>query len=125
LTLISTPLAKTVIGHAITVHRTLGPGLLESVYSRCFAHELQAHGVQVRRQVPLPLTYRDLRIERAYRADLIVADELLIELKTVERLLPLHHTQVLTYLRLSGMKQALLINFNVSRLVDGLRSFLA
>jgi GxxExxY protein len=75
--------------------------------------------------VPLPLTYRDLRIERAYRADLIVADELLIELKTVERLLPLHHTQVLTYLRLSGMKQALLINFNVSRLVDGLRSFLA
>ena len=73
------------IGHAITVHRTLGPGLLESVYARCFAHEL----------------------------------------KTVERLLPLHQTQVLTYLRLSGMKQALLINFNVPRLVDGLRSFLA
>jgi GxxExxY protein len=86
---------------------------------------LEVHGVQVRRQVPLPLTYRNLKIERAYRADLIVADELLIELKTVERLLPLHHTQVLTYLKLSGMKQALLINFNVSRLVDGLRSFLA
>jgi GxxExxY protein len=125
LTLISTPLAKAVIGHAITVHRTLGPGLLESVYARCFAHELAIDGLHVRRQVPLPLTYRDLRIERAYRADLIVADELLIELKTVERLLPLHHTQVLTYLRLSGMKQALLINFNVPRLVDGLRSFLA
>jgi GxxExxY protein len=72
----------------------------------------------------LPLTYQDLRIECAYRADLIVADELLIELKTVERLLPLHHTQVLTYLKLSGMKQGLLINFNVPRLVDGLRSFL-
>jgi GxxExxY protein len=125
LPLISTPLATAVIGHAITVHRTLGPGLLESVYARCFAHELKSHGLGVQRQVPLPLTYQDLRIECAYRADLIVAEELLIELKTVERLLPLHHTQVLTYLRLSGMKQALLINFNVPRLVDGLRSFLA
>lgn len=78
----------------------------------------------MRRQVPLPLTYQDLSIGCAYRADLIVNDELLIELKSIERLLPLHYTQVLTYLRLSGVRQALLINFNVQRLVDGMKSFL-
>ena len=78
----------------------------------------------MRKQVPLPLTYQDLSIGCAYRADLIVNDELLIELKSIDRLLPVHYNQVLTYLKLSGVQQALLINFNVPRLVDGMKSFL-
>jgi GxxExxY protein len=125
LPLVSSPLVETVIGHAISVHRLLGPGLFESVYEQCFEHELDVHGIRFRRQVPLSLTYRTLRIDCAYRVDLIVEDELLVELKSIERLLPLHHTQALTYLKLSGCRQALLINFNVRRLADGVKSFLA
>jgi GxxExxY protein len=124
-TLISSPLVQAVIGHAITVHRALGPGLFESVYHRCFVHELGLHGVRFRQQVPLPLTYQSLSIRCAYRADLMIEDELLVELKSIERLLPVHYTQALTYLRLSGARQALLINFNVPRLADGIKSFLA
>jgi GxxExxY protein len=124
LVLVSNPLVQTVIGHAITVHRALGPGLFESVYARCFAYELGAHGVRFRQQVPLALMYQDLKVSCAYRADLIIEDELLVELKAIDRLLPVHNSQVLTYLRLSGAKQGLLINFNVPRLVDGVRSFL-
>ena len=123
--LVSSPLVETVIGHAINVHRVLGPGLFESAYEQCFEYELDLHGVRFRRQVPLSLTYRTLRIDCAYRVDLIVEDELLVELKSIERLLPLHHTQALTYLKLSGCRQALLINFNVQRLADGVKSFLA
>lgn len=125
LPLISSSLVEAVIGHAISVHRLLGPGLFESVYEQCVEHELDLHGIRFRRQVPLSLTYRTLRIDCAYRVDLIVEDELLIELKSIERLLPVHHAQALTYLKLSGCRQALLINFNVQRLADGIKSFLA
>ena len=125
LTLVSSPLVRAVIGHAITVHRALGPGLLESAYERCLAHELEAHGIDFRRQVPVSLTYQSLKIDCAYRVDFIVESELLVELKSIDRVLPLHGTQVLTYLKLSGLRQALLINFNVQRLADGVRSFLA
>lgn len=125
MTLVSSPLVQAVIGYAITVHRALGPGLFESVYQRCFVHELESHGVRFRQQVPLPLTYQSLSIRCAYRADLIIEDELLVELKSIERLLPVHYAQALTYLRLSGARQALLINFNVQRLADGVKSFLA
>lgn len=123
--LVSSSLVKTVIGHAINVHRVLGPGLFESVYEQCFEHELDLHGIRFRRQVALSLTYKTLRIDCAYRVDLIVEDELLVELKSIERLLPIHHAQVLSYLKLSGCRQALLINFNVQRLAVGIKSFLA
>ncbi|HEX7778691.1 MAG TPA: GxxExxY protein, partial [Vicinamibacterales bacterium] len=87
-------------------------------------HELETQGVRLRRQVPLALMYRNLKVSCAYRVDLIIEEELLVELKAIDRLLPVHNSQVLTYLRLSGMRQGLLINFNAPRLVDGLRSFL-
>jgi GxxExxY protein len=125
LVLVSNPLVEAVIGHAISVHRALGPGLLESVYEDCLVHELDLHGVRFLRQVPLPLTYQTLRIDCAYRADLIIADELLVELKSIDRLAPIHSAQLLTYLKLSGVRQALLINFNVQQLRDGIKSFLA
>jgi len=123
--LVTSPLVQTVIGHAISVHRALGPGLFEHAYAHCFEQELACHGLQFRRQVPLPLTYGGLRLDCVYRVDLIVEDELIIELKSIERVLPIHHAQVLTYLKLSGVRQALLINFNVRRLTDGIKSFLS
>ena len=118
-------LTERVIGCAIEVHRTLGPGLLESTYQPCFAHELSLNGLHAVWQVPLPIDYKGMRVACGYRIDCIVENELLLELKTVERLLPIHDAQVLTYLKLTKVKQALLINFNVQRLVDGLRSFVA
>ena len=118
------PLAHTVIGCAIAVHRALGPGLLESAYGRCVRHELTRRGVRFRPEVPLPLIYDGVTLDCAYRVDLIVEDELMVELKSVDRLLPIHQTQVLTYLKLADLHHGLLINFNVSRLVDGVRSVL-
>ena len=115
---------RTVIGCAIEVHRHLGAGLLESTYSPCLAYELTQQRLRFRVQVPVPVTYKGIDINCSYRADFIVEDTLLIELKSVERLLPIHDAQVLTYLKLTGAQQALLMNFNVPRLVDGLRSFL-
>jgi GxxExxY protein len=123
--LVSSPLVESVIGHAINVHRALGPGLFELVYEQCLEYELDRHGVRFRRQVPLALKYETLRIDCAYRVDLIIEDELLVELKSVDRLAPIHYAQLLTYLKLSGVRQALLINFNVQRLTDGIKSFLA
>lgn len=125
LTFVSNPLVEAVIGHAISVHRALGPGLFESVYEDCLEFELDSHGIRCRRQVPVALTYQTLRIDCAYRADLIVEDELLLELKSIDRLAPIHSAQLLTYLKLSGLRQALLINFNVQQLRDGIKSFLA
>lgn len=124
MSLITTPTATAVIGCAIRVHSALGPGLFESVYEDCLAHELSKAGLAVRRQVALPLTYDGRVFPRAFIADLIVADAVLVELKCVERLLPIHSAQVLTYLRLSGLEKGLLINFNVVKLKDGLKSFL-
>ena len=107
------------------MHRALGPGLFELVYEQCLEYELDRHGVRFRRQVPLALKYETLRIDCAYRVDLIIEDELLVELKSVDRLAPIHYAQLLTYLKLSGVRQALLINFNVQRLTDGIKRFLA
>ena len=123
--IVCSPLVEAVIGHAICVHRALGPGLFESVYEQCLEYELARHGVRFRRQVPLALEYETLRIDSAYRVDLIIEDELLVELKSIDRLAPIHYAQVLTYLKLSGLRQALLINFNVHKLTDGIKSFLA
>lgn len=106
------------------VHSAIGPGVFESVYEECVAHELRKAGLSFRRQVTLPLTYDGVVLPRAFSADVIVENAVLVELKTVEKLLPIHGAQLLTYLRLSGMEKGLLINFNTIRLKDGIRSVL-
>jgi GxxExxY protein len=118
------PLAQKVIGCAIEVHRTLGPGLLESVYERCLAHEFALNHLRSVWQAPVPIAYKGVHIDCGYRIDCVVEGELLVELKTVERVLPIHYAQVLTYVKLLKVRQGLLINFNSRRLVDGLKSFL-
>ena len=115
------PLTEKVIGLAIEVHRTLGPGLLESAYEECFCYELKAHEVPHRRQVPLPVVYKTVRLDCGYRMDVVVEDRLVVELKTVDRLLPVHDAQLLTYLKLSGIGTGLLLNFNTAVLKDGIR----
>jgi GxxExxY protein len=115
------PLTQSVIGAAIEVHRVLGPGLLESAYRKCLAHELLHRGLDFRLEVPIPLHYKQAEIDCGFRAYIIVGDQLLVELKSVERLLLVHDAQVLTYLKLCGMKVGLLINFNVSSLRNGLK----
>ena len=105
-------LSDRVIGVAIEVHRQLGPGLLESADEECLCYELQSRGILYLRQVPLPLQYKGVHIECGYRMDIVVDGKLVIEVKPVERLLPLHEAQLLTYLKLSGIKTGLLLNFN-------------
>ncbi len=114
-------LSEKVIGAAIEVHRELGPGLLESTYEASLMHELQLQGFSVKRQIELPIKYKDLQIDEAYRLDLIVEDSVVIELKSVDQLLPIHSAQLLTYLRMSGNHLGLLINFNTIRLIDGIK----
>ena len=114
------PLSDKVIGLAIEVHRSLGPGLLESAYQECLSLEFNEHGLSYARQVPLPIVYKTLRLDCAYRLDFVVEGRLVLELKAVERLLPVHKAQLLTYLKLSGYKTGLLLNFNEVILRDGL-----
>lgn len=109
-----------VIGAAIEVHRQLGAGLLESAYEECLCHELHLKGLDFRRQVDLPILYKGLKLNCGYKIDLIVRNEVLLELKSVERLLPVHEAQLLTYLKLTGLKVGLLINFNVPVLMQGI-----
>jgi GxxExxY protein len=118
------PLTEQVIGCAINVHRALGPGSLESAYRRCFSHELTMQGIAFKSEVAVPIVYRGARIECGYRADIVIKEKLLLELKAVDVVLPIHHAQVITYLKLLHLKQGLLMNFNSKRLVDGLKSFL-
>jgi len=114
-------LSEKVIGLAIEVHRGLGPGLLESAYEECLCYELRQNAIEHRRQVALPVTYKDIALEVGYRLDIVVEQRLIVELKTVERLLPVHDAQLLTYLKLSGMRVGLLLNFNVAALRQGIR----
>jgi len=114
-------LTERVIGACVEVHRALGPGLLESVYEACLAHELSLRGISHRRQVTIPIAYKGIHLDCGFRVDLLVEGELLVELKAVENLLRVHVSQVLTYLKLTNLELALLVNFNVPRLVDGLR----
>ena len=114
-------LTHRVIGLAIDVHKELGPGLFESVYEECLCFELAEAGLDFRRQVTVPIRYRGQSLEAGFRADIVVAQELILEIKSVEALMPKHEAQLLTYLRLSEYRIGLLINFNVLRLVDGLR----
>jgi GxxExxY protein len=113
-----------IIGAAIEVHKHLGPGLLESAYEECLAHELQLRNLRVERQKPVPVVYKETKLECGYRLDLLVEGRVVVELKSVEGLGPIHEAIILTYLRMSGHKLGLLINFNVSVLKDGVRRFI-
>ena len=114
-------LSEKIIGCAIQVHKSLGPGLLESAYEECLFYELKQLGLFVEKQKPLPLIYRDVKLDIGYRLDLLVKKKVIVELKSVEALNDVHIAQMITYLKLSGCKLGLLINFNVLRLVDGLK----
>jgi GxxExxY protein len=113
-------LTKEIIGAAIEVHRELGPGLLESVYEACLCYELKRRNIAFDCQVPLPIKYKDVRLECGYRIDACVGDKVIVELKSVDELTDLHRAQLLTYMRLSGKKVGLLLNFNVPVLKDGI-----
>nr|WP_277775138.1 GxxExxY protein [Thermoleptolyngbya sichuanensis] len=113
-----------VIGAAIAVHRELGPGLLESAYEACLVHELRQRGVQIEQQIPQPVIYKGLQLECGYRLDLLVENRVIVELKAVETLLPIHEAQLLTYLKLRQLRLGLLINFNVPILKRGIKRLL-
>ena len=115
------PLTNAIIGAAIEVHRNLGPGLLESIYEACLAWELRDRGVGIEQQVAVPVVYKGHELRIAYRVDLVVERVVIVEVKAVDRLHPLTDAQVLTYLKLSGLKTALVLNFNVGLLRDGVR----
>ncbi|MBM4296417.1 MAG: GxxExxY protein [Deltaproteobacteria bacterium] len=117
------PLTEKIIGCAIEVHRELGPGLLESAYEQCLARELSLNDVPFRLQVPIPVKYKGLLLDCGYRIDLLVDDQVILELKSIDKLLALHEAQLLTYMKLATISRGLLINFNVKRLVDGIRRF--
>ena len=114
-------LATEIIGAAIEVHRQLGPGLLESVYRDCMVYELKSRGLDIEREKTLPLRYKGLEFQAAYRADIVVGGKVIVELKAVDNLLPVHAAQLLSYLRLSGCRLGLLINFNVAQLKEGVK----
>jgi GxxExxY protein len=113
-----------VIGASIEVHRELGPGLLESAYESCLVYELRQRGIRVEQQVPQPVFYKGLQLECAYRLDLLVENRVIVELKAVEALLPVHQAQLLTYLKLRQLRLGLLINFNVPILKNGIKRLL-
>jgi GxxExxY protein len=116
-------LTERAIRLAIDVHKQLGPGLLESAYEECLCFELRQSGIAYTRQVPLPVVYKEVRLDCAYRMDIVIEQELIIEVKAVERILAIHEAQMLTYLRLSGYRVGLLMNFDSVMLKDGLRRF--
>ena len=118
------PLVGEIIGAAIEVHRVLGPGMLESAYGHCLEHELIRRGFDVQREVRVPLKYKDTALECGYRLDMLVAQQVIVEIKAVEKLLPLHTAQMLTYLQLTGKCRGLLLNFHGLTLKAGLRSFM-
>ena len=118
--LLDEELTEAIIGAAIEVHRELGPGLLESAYEECLCFELCERGHKVDRQVPMGLTYKGIELECGYRLDLLVDDKVLVELKAIEKILPIHEAQLMTYLRLSGHRTGLILNFNVKQLKDGI-----
>jgi GxxExxY protein len=116
-------LSRKVIGRAIEVHRNLGPGLLESTYRQCLACELSHAEIQFQMEVPLPVRYKEILLDCGYRIDLLVSGDLIVEIKCVETLLPIHQTQILTYMRLSKIPVGLIINFNVTKLQNGIKRF--
>ena len=116
-------LTERVIGLAIGVHRTIGPGLLESVYEECLCQEFKRAGIRFRRQVSIPVVYKGTAIPLGFRADILVADAVILEIKGVVAFIPAHHAQILTYLRMSGIRVGLILNFHARLLKDGLLRF--
>ena len=117
-------LTDKIIGCAIEVHRTLGPGLLESAYQQCLFYELREQGIWVEKEISLPITYKEIKIDHGYRIDSLVENKIVIELKTVEKFTDVHSAQILTYMRLGEYSTGLLINFNSKLLKDGLKRFI-
>ena len=115
--------ASEIVDAAIAVHRALGPGLLESAYEACLAYELRNRGLDVEQQKVQPIRYGDLLIDAGYRLDLLVENKVIVELKALERVLPVHHAHIITYLKLSGISVGFLINFNVPLMKNGIRRF--
>jgi len=115
--------SRKVLGCAIEVHRELGPGLLESTYQQCLARELNINNIAFKLEHPLPVDYKGIQLDCGYRIDVMVEDEIILELKAVENLKSIHEAQLLTYLKLSGIRQGFLLNFNVSMLKEGIKSF--
>ncbi|HEY2444696.1 MAG TPA: GxxExxY protein [Rhizomicrobium sp.] len=114
-------IAHQIVDSAFVVHQALGPGLLESVYEQCLFVELSSRGLGVLRQISVPLSYRDIRLDVGFRMDLLVDSLVVVEIKAAENILPVHEAQLLTYLKLSGHRLGILVNFNVTRIKDGLR----
>ena len=119
--LIHEELTHEIRGAAMEVHKELGPGLLESAYEECMCHELSIRGLAFQRQVVLPVVYKGIKLDCGYRLDLVVEDKVVLELKSVQQITPLHEAQLLTYLRLSGKKVGLLMNFNTVLIKDGIK----
>jgi len=113
-------ISNKIIGVAIELHKVLGPGLLESVYEKTFSYELQNAGLKIRNQVPVPLVYKGIHMEAGFKLDILVEEKVIIELKAVEALAPVHYSQLLTYLRITKLKLGLLINFNVHMMKEGI-----
>ncbi|HTC93025.1 MAG TPA: GxxExxY protein [Terriglobales bacterium] len=113
-------LTEQIIGTAIEVHKQLGPGLLESAYEECLCHELHLRGISFNRQVPVPVEYKGFKLDCGYKLDIIVEDAVILELKCVEKVLPIHEAQLLTYLKITGKKVGFVLNFNVAVLSRGL-----
>jgi len=116
-------IARQIVDAAFTVHSTLGPGLLESVYEQCLAHELRLRNLRVDRQIALPVRYKDIQLDAGLRLDALVEASVVVEIKAIERILPVHEAQILTYLKLAQKHLGLLINFNVPLIKDGIRRF--
>ena len=116
-------ISNIIIGKAIEVHRILGPGLLESAYQECLYQELKNEGLYVVKEKPMPIVYKDIRLDHGYRIDLLVEDKVVVEIKTVDALIDVHTAQILTYLKLGNYKLGLLINFNVVLLKNGIKRF--
>lgn len=119
--LLEEELTHSIRGALIEVHRALGPGLLESAYEQCLCHELMLRGLSFERQVELPVRYKGVLLDCGYRIDLVVEGRVLLELKSVEAVHPIHEAQVLTYLKISGLRIGLLINFNVPKIIEGIK----
>ena len=117
-------LTQEIIGCAIEVHRNLGPGLLESAYEECLSHELNLNDIENVRQVPVPIVYKDVKLDMGYRIDILVRNEVVLELKSIETLAPIHEAQILTQLKFAQKKLGLLMNFNSLKLTDQLKRFI-
>ncbi len=113
-------LSGQIVDAAVKIHIALGPGLLESAYEACMARELSMRNIKFRTQVAMPIEYEGVKLDAGFRLDMLVEDQIIVELKSIEKLMPLHHAQLLTYLRLSKCRLGLLINFNTQRLIDGI-----